>query len=63
MQFIGRFNKVNNIVGAMITALKEDWQVPKGKTKVSTFNNFEQREYDFDDLEKRLLGWGENSDT
>lgn len=60
---IGRFNKVNNIVGAMITALKEDWQVPKGKTKVSTFNDFEQREYDFDDLEKRLLGWGESSDT
>jgi plasmid replication initiation protein len=60
---IGKFNKVNNIVGAMITALKEDWQVPKGKTNVSTFNDYEQRDYDFDALEKKLLGWGESSDT
>ena len=29
-------------------------EVPK---KTSTFNNFEQRTYDFDDLEKKLLGW------
>jgi len=26
-------------------------------TKVSTFNNYEQRSYDFDKLEKDLLGW------
>ncbi|WP_053075348.1 phage replisome organizer N-terminal domain-containing protein [Clostridium carboxidivorans] len=25
--------------------------------KESTFNNFEQRSYDYDDLEKKLLGW------
>lgn len=54
---ISRLNKVNNIVGAMITALKEDWQLPKGKNKVSTFNDYEQREYDFDEVEKKLLGW------
>ena len=27
------------------------------KPSNSTFNNFEQREYDFEDLEKKLLGW------
>ena len=54
---ISKLNKVNNIVGAMITALKEDWQIPKGKTKVSTFNDYEQRDYDFKELEQKLLGW------
>ena len=29
---------------------------PSGKS-VSKFNNFEGREYDYDDLEKKLLGW------
>lgn len=28
--------------------------------KNSTFNNFEQRVYDFDDLERKLLGWDKN---
>lgn len=54
---ISKLNKVNNIVGAMITALKEDWQIPKGKSKVSTFNDYEQRDYDFKELEQKLLGW------
>jgi hypothetical protein len=35
--------------------LKQGWKVPNGKTKVSTFNVFEFR--------KKLLGWGESSDT
>jgi predicted phage replisome organizer len=29
----------------------------KASDKTSTFNNFEQRNYDFDSLEKKLLGW------
>ncbi|MFL0247953.1 DnaD domain protein [Candidatus Clostridium stratigraminis] len=28
----------------------------------STFNNFEQRTYNFDELEKKLLGWEDNND-
>lgn len=33
-------------------------QFISGKSKVkSNFNNFEQRTYDFEDLEKKLLGW------
>ncbi|MBW9159243.1 replication initiation protein [Clostridium tagluense] len=53
---ISQFGKVNNLVGAMITALKENWTTTN-KRKVSTFNDYEQREYNFDDLEKKLLGW------
>lgn len=30
---------------------------PKFKTKLDSFNNYEQREYDFEELEKKLLGW------
>ena len=30
---------------------------PKFNKKASTFCNYEQREYDFDKLEKKLLGW------
>ncbi len=29
----------------------------KNKVKVLPFNNFESRQYDYDDLEKKLLGW------
>lgn len=49
--------KIDSIVGWMLKAIKEDYQVPKNKTKTGTFNNYEQRNYDFDDLEKKLLGW------
>jgi len=53
---ISQLSKVNNLVGAMITALKENW-TNTSKTKVSTFNDYEQRDYNFDELEKKLLDW------
>jgi len=56
---ISRLNKVDNVVGAMINDLKEDWKLPKGKNKASAFTDYEQRKYDFDNLEKKLLGWTE----
>jgi plasmid replication initiation protein len=49
-------NNIKNIVGATIQAIKEDWQGQKQNSN-STFNNFKQRDYDFKDLEKKLLGW------
>lgn len=50
--------KVKSKVGALITAIKEDWQPPKqGSNNNLTFTNYEQREYDYDALEKKLLGW------
>ena len=30
--------------------------------KEDTFNNYEQRKYDFDDLEKKLLGWSNGNE-
>lgn len=37
--------------------LKPKKQYSKSKKQTDTFNDFEQREYDFDSLEKKLLGW------
>ncbi|MBX4267203.1 replication initiation protein [Clostridium estertheticum] len=47
--------KIENMVGWIIDAIKNDYKSPKGK--VNKFNNYEQREYDFEELEKKLLGW------
>ena len=30
---------------------------PNEEINVKAFNNFEAREYDYDSLEKKLLGW------
>jgi len=50
-------NKINSIVGWIIKAIEEDYQSPKGKEKGGIFNDFNQRSYDFDALERKLLGW------
>ena len=46
-------------------ALKDSKKLPFKKTKQNkqgNFNNYEQRSYDFDQLEKNLLGWQDNSE-
>lgn len=53
---ISQLSKVKNVVGTMLVALKENWTTTS-KEKVSAFNNYEQRTYNFDKLEKKLLGW------
>jgi DnaD/phage-associated family protein len=35
---------------------------PNNAANKGTFNNFEQRTYNFDELEKKLLGWENNND-
>lgn len=52
---ISKFKTVDNLTGAMIQAIKEDWTTNGINNR--TFNNFEAREYDYDELEKKLLGW------
>jgi len=54
--------KIDSIVGWMLKAIKDDYQVPKIKTKTGTFNDYEQRAYDFDKLEKKLLGWDDTKE-
>jgi len=47
---------VGNIVGWVIDAIKGNYKAPKGKNNVvGSFNDYEQRKYDFDKLEKDLL--------
>jgi plasmid replication initiation protein len=49
--------KVNNIVGYMIRLVKPgEYIEPKQNIPKDAFNNYEQREYDYNDLEKKLLG-------
>jgi plasmid replication initiation protein len=47
---------IDNIVGYVRTIVKGFNQPQKNK-KQSSFNNFEQRQYNFSELEKKLLGW------
>ena len=53
-----------NKLGALVTAIKENWIYSENKNKGTGFNNFEGRDYTsgyagetFDSLEKKLLGW------
>ena len=53
----------DNFVGLMIKMVKPDeFNEPKKNTGSSKlkFNNYKQREYDYDELEKKLLGWDDN---
>ncbi len=55
LKVINQMKNINNRVGALITAIKEDWKPNKGQ--VNNNCNFSQRDYDYDSLEKQLLGW------
>ncbi|MDH2474281.1 hypothetical protein [Clostridium perfringens] len=57
LKVINQMKNINNRVGALIAAIKEDWQLSKGQ--VNNNCNFKQRDYDYDSLEKQLLGWEE----
>lgn len=48
-------NGVNNLTGFMIKAIKEGYEVVK-TTSSNGFKNFEQRDYDFDEIEKIVEG-------
>ncbi|GEQ23279.1 hypothetical protein CBU02nite_37850 [Clostridium butyricum] len=52
---VSQLKKIHNLTGAMIDAIKEDWTT-KSITN-NSFNNFEPRQYDYNTLEKKLLGW------
>ena len=55
-EILSYMKNVKSVVATMISAIREDWPMPKGKDKIGTFNNYEQRVYDYNDLEKKLLG-------
>lgn len=54
------YSKTQNIKAGFIGWFKttvENYERPIKVTNSDTFNNYEQRQYDFDSLEKKLLGW------
>jgi len=53
-------NNIDSVVGWMLRAIKDDYRVSKEKVEAGKFNDYEQRDYDFDKLEKKLLGWDNN---
>ncbi|MCB2295785.1 replication initiation protein [Clostridium algoriphilum] len=54
---VSQMKKVGSVVATMIDAIRKDYQAPKGKKNGGSFNDYEQRDYDFNDLERKLLGW------
>lgn len=50
---------IDNIVGWMIKAIKNDYKI-KENIKAHNFNDYDQRKYDYNDLEKKLLGLDKN---
>ena len=51
-------NAIDNLVGFMIKAIKENYDLPVKKEngkKQNKFNNFHQRDYNFDEYERALL--------
>lgn len=53
--FLTQTSKINNVTGWIISAIENDYEV-KSKPKKTAFNNIsQQREYDFQELERRLL--------
>lgn len=51
-----KYNRISNYVGILIDALKTNYGIQEQK-QTSIFHNFEQRTYDYNKLERELLGW------
>lgn len=50
---------INNLTGWMISAITNDYK-SKGKERIDSFNNYDQRTYDFKRLEEEFLQWENN---
>ena len=53
---------VDNIV-AYVKKLVKGFNEPQGNAPKNTFNDYEQRNYNFNKLERKLLGWDEYDET
>ncbi|NFA44464.1 RepB family plasmid replication initiator protein [Clostridium botulinum] len=60
-EYMNTKNVKENRVGYMRTLLK-NFEEPKKSTGTTKFNNFEPRQYDYDSLERKLLGWDDSED-
>ncbi|MBY6860826.1 replication initiation protein [Clostridium botulinum] len=60
-EYMNTKNVKENRVGYMRTLLK-NFEEPRKSTGTTKFNNFEPRQYDYDSLERKLLGWEDNEE-
>lgn len=56
-QIARRTPGIKNIVAWLISAIKQDYKEPKESQIKHSFNDYQQRAYDFKELEPKLLGW------
>lgn len=54
---VAKSQKCNNLGGKIMKFIIDGYADSVKKEKKTGFNNFESRKYDYDDLEKKLLGW------
>lgn len=55
--------KADNFVGLMIKMVKPgEFKEPKKVNRQTKFDNFKGRDYDYDKLEKKLLGWDKDDE-
>lgn len=58
-ELLKKQNNIENVTGWMLSCLKQGYEYHSedrsGSKKMNSFNNFHQRSYDFDELEKELL--------
>lgn len=53
-----KYKSADNFIGLMVTQVKPGvFNKPKQSQNKTSFNNFEPRQYDYDELEKKLLDW------
>lgn len=54
----------DNFIGLMIAMVKPgQFKEPLKNDKIDTFNDYDQRSYDFEKLEKELLGWDDEQSS
>lgn len=56
-QLAKKSKNIENLVGWLVKAIEEDYTEPVEVKKKSKFNNMQERNYDYEDLEKELLGY------
>ena len=55
---LSKNSNIDNLVGWLIKAMKEDYDAvasPRSNPVSNEFNSFEQLEYDFDEIEKAII--------
>ncbi|MBB6716230.1 phage replisome organizer N-terminal domain-containing protein [Clostridium gasigenes] len=61
-EIVKKMKSVRNRVGALIAAISNDWDKPKSHTCNTFVDGCSRRDYDYDAIEKKLLGWDKDED-